>query len=138
MNDSHGHAAGDAVLKDVVYSLRKQLRAFDLAYRLGGEEFLVLLPGADTQRASMIAEELRAAIAARPHGGLPVSISFGVTASRPGHSDYQQAMAIADQASVPRQGHRPQPSPSRRPRPIRVLIPDTWAGARRTRSPLAS
>lgn len=98
INDSHGHAAGDAVLADVAYSLRKHLRAFDLAYRLGGEEFLVLLPGADTQHAIRIAEELRAAIAARPHGGLPVTISFGVTASSPGHFDYQQAISIADQA----------------------------------------
>ena len=42
-----GTPTGDAVLQDVAYLLRKQLRAFDLAYRIGGEEFLVLLPGAD-------------------------------------------------------------------------------------------
>ena len=45
VNDTHGHAAGDAVLKDVAYILRRELRAYDLAYRVGGEEFLVLLPG---------------------------------------------------------------------------------------------
>ena len=45
VNDSCGHATGDAVLKEVAYAMRKELRAFDLAYRLGGEEFLVVLPG---------------------------------------------------------------------------------------------
>ena len=45
INDSLGHAMGDAVLRHVAYVIRKQLRAFDLAYRIGGEEFLVLLPG---------------------------------------------------------------------------------------------
>ena len=49
VNDSQGHASGDAVLKDVAYLMRKRLRAFDLAYRVGGEEFLILLPGADAQ-----------------------------------------------------------------------------------------
>ena len=44
INDTHGHAAGDDVLRDVAYYMRKRLRAFDLAYRLGGEEFLILLP----------------------------------------------------------------------------------------------
>jgi GGDEF domain-containing protein len=47
INDTHGHSVGDAVLKEVAYLMRKQLRAFDLAYRVGGEEFLILLPGSD-------------------------------------------------------------------------------------------
>ena len=50
INDGHGHAAGDVVLKDVAYRMRKALRAYDLAYRLGGEEFLIILPGADSVR----------------------------------------------------------------------------------------
>src|SRR4051812_13368598 len=41
VNDEHGHATGDAVLVDVAYRLRKEMRAFDLAYRIGGEEFLI-------------------------------------------------------------------------------------------------
>ena len=45
INDRYGHDRGDAVLRDVAYELRKQLRSFELAYRLGGEEFLIVLPG---------------------------------------------------------------------------------------------
>jgi len=98
VNDMHGHAAGDAVLKDVAYRLRKHLRAFELAYRLGGEEFLVLLPGADTQRAAQVAEDLRAAIAAEPHGSLSVTMSFGVSTAAAGSFDWEQAFAAADRA----------------------------------------
>ncbi len=47
INDEHGHDQGDAVLRDIAYALRKQLRSFELIYRLGGEEFLVVLPGID-------------------------------------------------------------------------------------------
>src|SRR5665811_643861 len=50
VNDTRGHSIGDAVLRDVAYLLRKQLRAFDLAYRLGGEEFLILVPGSDMEQ----------------------------------------------------------------------------------------
>ncbi len=67
VNDSFGHATGDAVLQDVAYLLRKQLRAFDLAYRIGGEEFLVLLPGADLEQSAAMAERLREGRAGR-HG----------------------------------------------------------------------
>ena len=59
VNDEHGHSVGDAVLVDVAYALRKELRAFDMAYRLGGEEFLVLLPGAGAADAAELAERLR-------------------------------------------------------------------------------
>ena len=78
INDEHGHARGDAVLVDVAYALRKQLRAFDLAYRVGGEEFLVLLPGASREDTVLLAERLREAICATQFGGLEVTMSFGV------------------------------------------------------------
>jgi diguanylate cyclase (GGDEF)-like protein len=100
VNDSQGHAAGDAALKDVAYLLRKRLRAFDLAYRVGGEEFLVLLPGADTRECAQMAEELRKAVAADAVGdGTPLTISFGVSASaRGGGFDYERVFAAADEA----------------------------------------
>jgi diguanylate cyclase (GGDEF)-like protein len=100
INDFHGHAAGDAVLKDVAYRLRKQLRAFDLAYRIGGEEFLVLLPGADLEQTAAMAERLREGIAAETVGaGLRVTMSFGVSASSEGSAfEYKSACARADAA----------------------------------------
>lgn len=98
VNDAHGHAVGDAVLRDVAYSLRKRLRAFDLSYRLGGEEFLVLLPGADARQAAILAENLRETIGAEHQGGLPVTMSFGVSASQPSSFDYEHAFEVADRA----------------------------------------
>jgi diguanylate cyclase (GGDEF)-like protein len=99
INDSHGHAAGDAVLTDVAYELRKTLRAFDLFYRTGGEEFLVLLPGADLAHTTELAEALRAAVAQEPLGGHRVTMSFGAAASAPDQVfDYESVFAEADTA----------------------------------------
>ena len=100
VNDELGHAQGDAVLTDVAYVLRKRLRAFDLAYRVGGEEFLVLLPGADLVEAAAVAETLREAVAGESlAGGLRVTMSFGVSASpRDGGFDFPTVFAEADAA----------------------------------------
>ncbi|HEY6770815.1 MAG TPA: diguanylate cyclase [Solirubrobacterales bacterium] len=100
VNDSAGHAAGDAALTDVAYLLRKRLRAFDLAYRIGGEEFLILLPGADIDECARIAEDLRQAVAADTVGdGMRLTISFGVAASARGAGfDYDRVFAAADKA----------------------------------------
>ena len=80
INDEHGHPVGDAVLRDVAYAMRSELRAFDLIYRLGGEEFAILLPGADLGKTREIAERLRAAVARSDSGGVSVTMSFGVGA----------------------------------------------------------
>ena len=100
INDSHGHAAGDAVLTDLAYTLRKQLRAFDLAYRIGGEEFLVLVPGADSRECAQLADLLRRTVAACNFGdGARLTMSFGVSASMPGEGFlYDSAFAAADEA----------------------------------------
>jgi diguanylate cyclase (GGDEF)-like protein len=84
VNDSHGHATGDAVLREVAYRFRRSLRAYDLAYRMGGEEFVVLLLGASPEGATRVAEELRAAVGAEPVSGLRVTVSIGVAASEHG------------------------------------------------------
>jgi diguanylate cyclase (GGDEF)-like protein len=64
VNDEHGHAAGDRVLAAVAQTMRDHLRAEDQLGRLGGEEFLALLPDADAPAATVAAEKLRAAVAA--------------------------------------------------------------------------
>lgn len=100
VNDSHGHASGDAVLKDIAYSLRKHLRAFDLAYRIGGEEFLIVLLGAHARRCAGVAEELRRRISEGSFGdGVRVTMSFGVSASAADTEfDYAEVFAAADAA----------------------------------------
>jgi diguanylate cyclase (GGDEF)-like protein len=98
INDEHGHAVGDAVLVDVAYRLRKELRAFDLAYRIGGEEFLVVLPGASVLDAARIAEQLRAVVAAEPIAGIDVTVSVGVAGSSGGPFDHEAVVAQADAA----------------------------------------
>jgi diguanylate cyclase (GGDEF)-like protein len=98
VNDVHGHAKGDAVLQDVAYLMRKTLRAFDLAYRLGGEEFLILLPGADIAHAHEVAERLRAAVGDEPVAGLQITMSFGVNASDGATFDFPALLAEADAA----------------------------------------
>ena len=99
VNDEHGHAVGDEVLRDFAYRLRKDLGAFGLAYRLGGEEFLVLLPGADADKGHELAERLRVAIAEEPLAGVCVTASVGVAASEPGTAfDFQKLFGSADAA----------------------------------------
>jgi diguanylate cyclase (GGDEF)-like protein len=99
INDKYGHSVGDAVLRDVADRIRRELRAFDLAYRLGGEEFLVVLPGSTVDDAAEIAEKLRRAIAGEEVAcGLTVTMSFGVAASEPGAFDYELLFAEADMA----------------------------------------
>ena len=78
VNDEHGHAVGDAVLREVAATLRRELRTFELLYRIGGEEFLLLLPGADQHIATQIASTLRAAVEDSQPGSVPVTCSFGV------------------------------------------------------------
>jgi diguanylate cyclase (GGDEF)-like protein len=99
INDEHGHATGDAVLRDVAYLIRKELRAFDLAYRLGGEEFLVMLPGSGEAGARQVAERLRESVASRVGTVDDVTISCGVAASAPGNAfDFDAVFARADYA----------------------------------------
>lgn len=89
VNDRFGHAAGDAVLRRVARAARQAVRPTDLVGRLGGEEFVVLLPGMGEARALELAETLRRAIAASADGieaGPPVTASIGVALKVPGGS----------------------------------------------------
>ena len=98
VNDRHGHAAGDAVLQDVAYTMRSVLRAGDSIYRVGGEEILVVLPGATEADAVGIAERLRRAVRERRPVGAAVTISVGVAVSQPGPLDTDEMISLADAA----------------------------------------
>ncbi len=84
VNDELGHAAGDTVLREVADTMRASLRAGDSVYRIGGEEILVVLPGATRLDAGDVAERLRLAIRALRPVGVEMTVSIGVAVSRPG------------------------------------------------------
>jgi diguanylate cyclase (GGDEF)-like protein len=98
VNDWRGHDRGDAVLQAVAYEMRKQLRSFELMYRLGGEEFLIVLPGVDLQTGEMLAERLREAIGEAHPAGIPITISLGVSAASGEQVDYDTLFRAADAA----------------------------------------
>ncbi|MEA2496118.1 MAG: two-component system, cell cycle response regulator [Thermoleophilaceae bacterium] len=97
VNDDHGHERGDAVLCGAGNELRSSLRSFELLYRLGGEEFLVLLPGVDMERGLEIAENLREALEFALPGGVAITASFGVSAAR-GAIEFEDLYRGADAA----------------------------------------
>lgn len=79
VNDTHGHAAGDRVLASVARALRTTLRDGDVVVRHGGEEFLVLVPGANVDVATRLAERLRSVVSAVPDDEVGrVTVSIGV------------------------------------------------------------
>ena len=98
VNDQLGHAVGDAVLQDVAYTMRATLRAGDSIYRVGGEEILVVLPGADEGAAVEIAERLRRDVRTRHPVGVAVTVSVGVAVSRSDAVDTDDLVARADAA----------------------------------------
>ena len=98
VNDQLGHAAGDAVLQDVAYTMRATLRAGDSIYRVGGEEILVVLPGAAELDAVEIAERLRHAVRDRRPVGIEVTVSIGVAVSGAAAVDTEELVGQADAA----------------------------------------
>jgi diguanylate cyclase (GGDEF)-like protein len=98
VNDRLGHAAGDAVLQDVAYTMRSALRAGDSIYRVGGEEILVILPGAGREDALEIADRLRSEVRERRPVGVTVTVSIGVAVSEAHRVDTEDLLARADAA----------------------------------------
>jgi two-component system cell cycle response regulator len=98
VNDTWGHETGDRILKDTGAVLRTMARRTDIATRMGGEEFVVLLPETDLEIALGCAERLRAALEVRDCGlPAPVTSSFGVACLQPGESG-ASLLARADAA----------------------------------------
>jgi diguanylate cyclase (GGDEF)-like protein len=91
VNDRYGHLAGDQVLKEITRITKENLRTIDKVGRYGGEEFLIILPETDVQKAALVAERLRASVdkAAFEVGGhlIHVTVSGGVASHQSGRED---------------------------------------------------
>jgi len=104
INDSHGHDAGDDVLREFALRIKRSIRGIDLACRYGGEEFVVVMPETDMAVAAMVAERLRRRIAAEPFAinagasSIPVTISIGIAALRDADDNAAGLLKRADQA----------------------------------------
>jgi diguanylate cyclase (GGDEF)-like protein len=102
INDTHGHLAGDEVLRVVGQSIKGAMRETDVAGRYGGEEFGVILPDSDLQGACVVAERIRHNIETLSivHDGvsLPVTASLGVAANTSAADRYETLIGNADEA----------------------------------------
>ena len=99
LNDQHGHAIGDAVLRDVAAAILSALRKSDIACRYGGEELIVLLPDSDLVAARTKAEEIRKRIAdVSPVEGVTVSASLGVASIPQTSASPADLLTMADAA----------------------------------------
>jgi diguanylate cyclase (GGDEF)-like protein len=101
VNDTHGHQAGDDVLREVAARIKAELRMSDVMGRFGGEEFVALLIDADLDSACMVAQRIRASVAAQPFmlaegQALPVTVSVGVATL----DDFEREHAIEEVASA--------------------------------------
>ncbi|HEY8473107.1 MAG TPA: diguanylate cyclase [Natronosporangium sp.] len=104
INDAYGHPAGDAVLAEFARRIRSAIREVDLAFRQGGEEFVVLLPETDARGAAVLAERLGAAVRGEPvpipprgagaPTSIPITVSIGI-AVYPDHALTPQALLDA-------------------------------------------
>ncbi|MBN3965688.1 GGDEF domain-containing protein [Pseudomonas gregormendelii] len=90
INDTHGHSAGDEVLKAVAASIKGQLRNVDMVFRYGGEEFLILLSNTGREAAAMVGERLRFATQTREYladgKSIELTVSLGCSTLLPGES----------------------------------------------------
>jgi two-component system cell cycle response regulator len=104
INDNHGHDCGDDVLREFAIRVRKSIRGIDLACRMGGEEFVVVMPETDMAVAATVAERLRRKIASEPFPieqgkkKIDVTISIGIAAMETSHDSAARLLKRADQA----------------------------------------
>jgi len=102
INDRHGHLAGDKALRAIAHALGSCLRPGDQIGRYGGEEFAMILPGADAREAGIVAERLRAAVALlKPDwapGAEPLTVSGGIAISTGELEDFNELIVRADRA----------------------------------------
>ena len=116
INDAHGHAEGDRVLAAAAERLRSVVRADDVVGRLGGEEFVLILPGADAEAAEDCAERARAALAELTVRGRPLAASAGVAAAPDDGADAAVLLENARRRAVLGQALGPRPDRALRAR----------------------
>ncbi|WP_300299470.1 GGDEF domain-containing protein [Ferrovibrio sp.] len=116
INDRHGHAAGDAVLRQIALRLQPAARATDCLARLHGDEFVLAMPGASLAQAEARLAELTTRIERQPlrHGDalIPAGLSYGF-ATYDGDTDLQSLLRDSDRAMYARKQARRQPETSR-------------------------
>ncbi len=104
INDTHGHDAGDDVLRDFAMRIKRSIRGIDLASRCGGEEFIIVMPETDMAVAASVAERLRRRIASEPFAisegtrVIPVTLSIGIASLRGRDDTPASLLKRADQA----------------------------------------
>ena len=102
VNDTYGHATGDNVLRHLAVLMQHELRKVDTVGRVGGEEFAVLLPGAELPAAEVFAERLRTKVAGTPMAHedrvIPLTVSIGVAGMKASDASADDALVRADRA----------------------------------------
>ena len=96
VNDRHGHAAGDAVLRAVADALRQGARQTDLAARVGGDEFALIAPSTDRHAAVALGERIRSLVAGQ--GGHDATVSVGIACTGRGRQPHAFLREVADTA----------------------------------------
>lgn len=111
VNDTYGHSAGDEVIRSIVLTCQRNLREIDHFGRIGGEEFVCILPETEEHEAMLCAERLRLAVEEMqieiPSGKIKVTVSIGVAILHSGHADWASILNDADKAMyLAKQGGR--------------------------------
>ncbi len=110
VNDTHGHGVGDEVLRGVAERIKRNFREFDLPARIGGEEFVVVMPDSRLDVATSVAERLRSKIAETPFvvsrdaGTVAVTVSIGVALTRASGDSAEDLMNRVDEAMYEAKG----------------------------------
>jgi two-component system cell cycle response regulator len=104
VNDENGHAVGDRVLQEIASRLKQSIRNIDMICRIGGEEFVIVLPNTNAEVAAKIADRMCRSISAKPFnvgarsGPLTITVSIGVAAVEGSSDTMESIMRRADEA----------------------------------------
>ena len=98
INDAHGHHVGDQAICHVTRAVAEELRDYEDRFRIGGEEFLVLVPAATASQAPAVAERLRQRVALAPLDAIEITVSVGVAVFRTWSESWEDTLKRADEA----------------------------------------